>query len=328
MQLSIVLPEKSVTIYYDNSIYKDVNIHYKDGSGTWTTAPGVQMNVSDAQEGYNYKYVINMGSASSVTMCFNNQSGSWDNNGEKNYVISKPGCYGIKNGSIVELEEIEEIPVEDLTLNKENIEIFEEEQTTVEATITPMEATDKTVVWKSSDENVAKVTTQGIVIAVAKGTAEIVATTSNGLTTKVKVTVEEVVEEFPAIENGVYFVKPSDWVSNIYAYMWIEGNGSSEKLLGKWPGTKIDKLEGSIYAFSSTADEGDTMIIFNDGTNQTEDLKFYKNSCYGANGLLKTIALKGKVYVKCVDEAGNVLAIKATTGDVGSTYSTEAREIE
>ena len=405
---------KNVIIYYNNSGYSDVNIHYKDGSGTWTTAPGMQMNVSDTQDGYRFRYVINMGSASSVTMCFNDRDGSWDNNGEKNYVITKPGCYGIKSGAIVELEEVEDIPAECLILDKENIEMFEEEQSIVTATITPIEATDKTVIWKSSDEsvatvsngvitgnkegsatitattsnglskevkvtvkvnpnvvkptgvsvlpielslikadtytltatvipenatnksvkwssaneNVATVTDAGVVTAVGNGSTEITATTSNGLSSKVKITVEEVVEEFPAIENGVYFEKPSGWGSTIYAYMWIEKNGTSDKLLGTWPGTKIDKIEGSIYGFSSTAVEGETMIIFNDGNNQTADLKFYENGYYDEDGFVKKVVSKGKVYIKCVDEDGNVLAIKCMIGEVGTRYKVELPEIE
>ncbi|MBQ3543807.1 MAG: Ig-like domain-containing protein [Lachnospiraceae bacterium] len=406
--------KKNVIIYYDNSSFKDVNVHYKDGSGTWTTSPGVQMNVSDAQVGYGYRYVVNMGSASSVTLCFNNGNGSWDNNGEKNYVITKPGCYGIKNGSIAELKEAEDIPVEDITLDKDSVELYEEEQSKVTPTITPMDATDMTVIWKSSDESVATVdngvitgvkegsatitattsnglskevkvtvkvnpnvvkptkvsvlpmelslikgdtytlnatvepsnatnksvkwsssnekvvtvTSAGVVTAVAKGSAEITATTSNGLSAKVAITVEEISQDFPAIENGVYFEKPSGWGSTIYAYMWIEKNGTSEKLMGTWPGTKIDKIEGSIYGFSTTATEGDVMIIFNDGTNQTADLKFYENGYYDKNGFVKKVVLNGKVYVKCVDEEGNVLSIKCMTGEVGTRYEVQLSEIE
>lgn len=405
---------KNVIIYYSNSNFKDVNLHYKDGSGTWTKAPGVQMNVSDAQDGYNYRYVVNMGSASSVTLCFNNRNGSWDNNGEKNYVITKPGCYGIKSGSIKELVEVQEIEVEDITLDKETVELYEEEQVLVAATVTPVEATDKTLTWKSSDETVATVrdgvitglkegsitvtvtttngiskevkvtvkvnpnivkpekvsvlpmelslikgdtytltatvvpanatnktvkwssangsvavvTDKGVVTAVGKGSTEITATTSNGLTDKVKITVEEMAEEFPVIENGVYFEKPSEWGDKVYAYMWIEKDGSSEKLLGTWPGTEIKIIEGNVYGFSTTQAEGTAMIIFNDGNNQTDDLKFYENGYYDKNGLVKKILSNGKVYIKCVDEEGNVLSLKSMSGEIGTAYTVTAEEIE
>ena len=49
------------------------------------------------------------------------------------------------------------------------------------------------------------------------------------------------------------------------------------------------------------------MIIFNDGNNQTADLKFYENGYYDKDGFIKKVVSKGKVYIKCVDEDGNVL---------------------
>lgn len=95
--------DKMATIYYQNSNFNQAYIHYQIGSGVWTTAPGIQMTRTTEKEGYNYKAIINMGKNFTLTTCFNNGNGSWDNNGGRNYTFSS-GVYGCSNGTIVPLE--------------------------------------------------------------------------------------------------------------------------------------------------------------------------------------------------------------------------------
>ena len=87
-------PKNQVVVYYKraaNTSWKKAYVHYKV-NGTWTKSPGVAMEkVSD---GY-WKITIDLGSSSDVAMCFNNGSGSWDNNSSKNYVISGAGSYTV-----------------------------------------------------------------------------------------------------------------------------------------------------------------------------------------------------------------------------------------
>jgi chitodextrinase len=75
-------PGNSVTVYYKQG-YTAPYIHYRPTAGTWTTAPGVVMSASEVA-GYN-KITINVGSATGLEALFNNGSGTWDNNGGKNY---------------------------------------------------------------------------------------------------------------------------------------------------------------------------------------------------------------------------------------------------
>ena len=51
---------------------------------------------------------------------------------------------------------------------------------TLAATVLPAEATEKSVVWKSSDEKVATVSSEGVVTGITKGNAFIIASTSDG----------------------------------------------------------------------------------------------------------------------------------------------------
>lgn len=81
------------------------------------------------------------------------------------------------------------VNVTGVTLDKDTLELEEGKTATLTATVTPADATDKTVTWTSSKENVATVT-DGVVTAVAEGEAVITVTTKDGsFTAACKVTV-------------------------------------------------------------------------------------------------------------------------------------------
>ena len=81
------------------------------------------------------------------------------------------------------------VPVESITLSREKANLLVGRSTTATATINPTNATNKTVKWTSSDTSVATVT-NGKITAVGAGTATITATTNNGKTATVAVTVK------------------------------------------------------------------------------------------------------------------------------------------
>ena len=53
--------------------------------GTWTTSPGIPIPASELP-GYN-KITIDVGTVTGLEAVFNNGSGTWDNNGGRNYVF-------------------------------------------------------------------------------------------------------------------------------------------------------------------------------------------------------------------------------------------------
>lgn len=73
--------------------------------------------------------------------------------------------------------------------NINNIEVGESKNLT--ATITPDNATDKNITWKSSDESIATISTSGEVVAKKSGIVDITASTSNGKTSTIKINVKE-----------------------------------------------------------------------------------------------------------------------------------------
>lgn len=75
-------------------------------------------------------------------------------------------------------------------MNKTTLSLVAGETETLSVTVSPVEASDKSVQFSSSDKAIATVTpVQGKVTALAEGTATITATTVNGKTATCEVTV-------------------------------------------------------------------------------------------------------------------------------------------
>lgn len=79
--------------------------------------------------------------------------------------------------------------VSTVKINEGDIELNAGETKKLTTTITPTDAEDKTITWKSSDTSVATVSSDGTVTALKEGVAEITATSSNGKSDSIVVTV-------------------------------------------------------------------------------------------------------------------------------------------
>ncbi|WP_034648133.1 carbohydrate-binding module family 20 domain-containing protein [Cellulomonas sp. HZM] len=86
----------STTVYYSTAAgWGAYKIHYKVGSGSWTTVPGEAMTA--ACTGWVSKQVASGGST--VTAAFNDGNGTWDNNGGKDYALSG-SVVAVKGGAV------------------------------------------------------------------------------------------------------------------------------------------------------------------------------------------------------------------------------------
>ena len=87
------------------------------------------------------------------------------------------------------------VDVTEIKINEriESIEIGKSQKLTV--TITPSDATDTNVTWKSDNENIATVNTTGEVVAKNQGIVYITATSANGKTSTIKINVREPIKE-------------------------------------------------------------------------------------------------------------------------------------
>ena len=95
----------------------------------------------------------------------------------KNPVITAPGAvaYYVEPSSVTLTVKPKYIDANAVTLNKSSLELLLGGSERLSATVSPDNATDKTVVWTSSDSGVATVDANGNVTAVAIGSATITA---------------------------------------------------------------------------------------------------------------------------------------------------------
>ena len=92
-------------------------------------------------------------------------------------------------------------------------------------------------------------------------------------------------EEKPAETYAtLYFVKPNDWLDEIYAYVW---NNTGDGELNVWPGDYMSNTYEQIngrYIYSYNFPTKYDNIIFTDGTNQTVDLTWDESTPYFYDG--------------------------------------------
>ena len=100
---------------------------------------------------------------------------------------------------------VKEKYVESVELSEVTLDLLLQETHTLVATVTPADATFTEITWSSSDPSVVEVSENGTVSAIGCGTAVITATSTNGITSSVPVSVTEIVAERIEIIGGSQF---------------------------------------------------------------------------------------------------------------------------
>lgn len=139
---------------------------------------------------------------------------------------------------LVACDNDEDVKVTGVTLDVTELTLTEGEGYLLTATITPSNATDRTINWSTSNIGVATVDDGGNVVAVEAGEAIITATTNNGLSATCNVTVEA--EEEPPTRCTVTFYAKGGKFGNgkdTYEMRVIDG----EKLTDNVSVTRGDK---------------------------------------------------------------------------------------
>ena len=132
-----------------------------------------------------------------------------------------------KNGKEASCEVKVTSKIESISLNKSNITLSKGTSETLKATINPSDATDdKTLTWKSEDENIAKVDGNGKVTGVGTGTTNITVTTSNGKSATCKVTV---VRQTPSVNYSTH-VQDIGWQGYVKGGSTAGTTGQSKRL--------------------------------------------------------------------------------------------------
>ncbi|GAA5019384.1 hypothetical protein GCM10025734_72430 [Kitasatospora paranensis] len=88
----------TATVYYYTKTrnWSAYDLHYAPDGGSWTTVPGVAMEAACTDW---VKKTVDLGTAAGLQATFNNGTGTWDNNGGKNYALGT-GTVTVKDGVI------------------------------------------------------------------------------------------------------------------------------------------------------------------------------------------------------------------------------------
>ncbi len=106
-------------------------------------------------------------------------AGNKPNNTETAYVIATPKMNGVtQQGVKVQLKVIQPVTGVEVLPKSAGVDVGKTYQMT--AIVSPENATDKTVIWKSSNTKIATVSTKGVVTAKKGGTCTITAVTNDG----------------------------------------------------------------------------------------------------------------------------------------------------
>lgn len=101
--------------------------------------------------------------------------------------------YAVTNGVKGAYKQIAYRAISGIKLNTSEANIKVDGAIQLYASLTPSNATDKTIKWKSSNKKVAAVTDTGLVTGKTNGTCTITATASNGMTATCRVTVSNII---------------------------------------------------------------------------------------------------------------------------------------
>ena len=120
------------------------------------------------------------------------------------------------------------IAVTDIKINENVTNMEEGESKKLTTTITPDNATDKNITWKSSNESIATVSTTGEVNAKKYGTVDITATSANGKISTIKINIKG----SPKTENSAIINTSSTNKNNITNNTITSSNEDSNPLAG------------------------------------------------------------------------------------------------
>jgi uncharacterized protein YjdB len=160
------------------------------------------------------------------------------------------------------------VPVESVSLNERSIRLYAGDSETLTATVKPYEATNKAILWSSSNESVATVDENGRVTGASAGTATITATTvDGGKTAKCQITVRSSIrvtgvwlnkyyDSLKAGQSGKLYATVFPYNANNKDVTWSSSNNSvvTVDANGKYTAKKV----GTARITVTTADGGYT----------------------------------------------------------------------
>ena len=238
------------------------------------------------------------------------------------------------------------VPVSSVSLSPQDLVITEGETGQLTATVSPSNASNKTVTWESSATGVATVSSNGLITAIAQGSATITATTEDGgKTATCRVTVAPdlnatCAEVIAGPDNKTYRVTGictrivnasygnwylQDATGQIYIYGTVNASGSyAWSSFGIEVGDEVT-VEGPKTTVNGTVELVDVQVI-----NVSKSLIKVaeidpENAVLPVEGGDFTVKLSNKgtgIYVEVPDNAKDWLSLKSITGNTVRFHAT------
>ena len=227
------------TTYLLNCLVNGNDLTAKIGPDDWVKLIAIGYNAAGTKTGQVSIYLCNgpdnivmdwtkwdLSSLGKVNSVMFNVTGSSDNG----YGFSQPAYFAYDDVAVRFEKAGADVPATGVTLDKTELSLTEGESATLTATVEPENATDKAIVWTSSDNAVATVE-NGVVTAVKAGTATITAACGSA---KAECTVT--VSAAPAgpisvkVGTAAYPVKPVDGQAGKYHVAVPYGSNATIKV--------------------------------------------------------------------------------------------------
>lgn len=158
------------------------------------------------------------------------------------------------------------IYVNDVALSNSSLTMMVGSTSVLSAIITPANATEKSVLWKSSDDNVATVDESGLVNAVAEGTATITVTTVDGnKTATCSVEVKSGIRIIVPPDNEIWYSSITGETVDLTSYPYTLVSNTYEKGIGRYVFSERVTQIGNYYGYKGNAQsivEAFSSVIF------------------------------------------------------------------
>ena len=210
----------NTVVYYKNTAgWVATTLHYRlyKSQDAFMKPSGVEgtVKMSPYCSGWSVATIANSDDAK-IQLGFSN-SAHWDNAG---------GWYNIRNSSVYVLAQPDKnvfrayagaptcpapttVPVTSVSVSPNSVTLTVGSTKQLSATVSPSNATNKSVTWKSSDAAVATVSGAGLLTARKVGTATITVSSSNGKTVKAVITVIQSVTPVQTTQNMYRLYNPN-----------------------------------------------------------------------------------------------------------------------
>lgn len=143
--------------------------------------------------------------------------------------------------------EKEEIPVSGINLSETNLLLSVNSTITLIAEIEPLDASNKKLIWNSSDNTIAQVSSDGVISGISPGTAKITVGSEDGLLKSCSVAIFQIIEHNPIeeIDFGGSPFMAFDRNDNL----WYAGNGGLYKMGFDGSEWQFFPLNTDVHAF-------------------------------------------------------------------------------